>query len=202
MANLKEELDEYLNRNSDSKPLLNGLPSVNVSIPKVGSWFRKNDADEQEGWYANAQKDCCPALSRMQRIMGFCICIGMGVFCFTIAAMYIPVLFLKARKFSLLYTMGSLFMICSFSFLWGPMTHLKHLFSKERFWFTFTYVSTMSMTLYFALYQHSTPFTVLSAVFQLIALLWFLMSYIPGGHTGLLFFTKLCASSVSKTLPV
>lgn len=37
---------------------------------------------------------------------------------------------------------------------------------------------------------------------QVIALLWFLMSYIPGGHSGMLFFTKLFTSSVSKTLPV
>ncbi|XP_014258516.1 protein transport protein SFT2 [Cimex lectularius] len=207
MANLKTELDEYLNRNSsDSKPLLNGI-SASVSMPNVGSWFKKNEqSDEAETWFTGAQKDCCPTLSRFQRIVGFCMFLGMGIFCFCIAAMYIPVLLLKARKFALLYTTGSFFTICSFSFLWGPMHHLRHLFSKERFWFTFCYLGSLFLTLYFALYQQSTPLTVLSAVAQLIALIWFLVSYIPGGHTGLLFFTKLCssavASSVSKTLPV
>ncbi|XP_073991017.1 uncharacterized protein [Rhodnius prolixus] len=206
MANLKSELDEYLSRNnSDTKPLLNGIPSV--SLPKVGSWFKKNEAsDEAESWFAGAQKDCCPTLTRLQRIIGFCVCISLGIICFCLAGMYIPVLLLKARKFALLYTTGSLFMICSFSFLWGPLHHLRHLFSKERLCFTLSYFSSLALTLYFALYQKSSPLTLVSAVAQVIALLWFLVSYIPGGHTGLLFFTKLfssaVASSVSKTLPV
>ncbi|CAH1405987.1 unnamed protein product [Nezara viridula] len=209
MANLKDELDEYLSsKNSDSKPLLNGISiPVSVSMPKVGSWFRKNEhTDEAESWFSAAQKDCCPTLTRFQRIVGFCICIFMGVLCFTFAAMYIPVLFLKARKFSLLYTMGSLFLICSFSFLWGPLHHLRHLFSRERLCFTLSYLGSLFATLYFALFQQSTPFTVFFAMIQFIALLWFLLSYIPGGHTGLMFFTKLfssaVASSVSKSLPV
>lgn len=209
MANLKDELDEYLSsKHSDTKPLLNGITiPVSVSMPKVGSWFRKNEqSDEAENWYSAAQKDCCPTLTRFQRIVGFCICVCMGLLCFTFAAMYLPVLLLKARKFALLYTMGSLFLMSSFSFLWGPIYHLKHLFSKERLCFTLSYLGSLFATLYFALVQQSTPFTVFCAVIQVIALLWFLISYIPGGHTGLMFFTKLfssaVASSVGKSLPV
>jgi len=207
MATLKSDLDEYLSsRKQDTKPLLNGIP-VSVSMPKVGSWFKKSEqADEQETWFSGAQKDCCPTLTRLQRIVGFCLCVCMGLFCFGVAAMYIPFLLLKARKFALLYTMGSLFLLFSFSFLWGPMHHMRHLFSRERMGFTLSYLGSLSLTLYFALFQQSTPFTVFFAVIQVIALLWFLVSYIPGGHTGLMFFTKLfssaVASSVSKTLPV
>ncbi|KAL1115834.1 hypothetical protein AAG570_006124 [Ranatra chinensis] len=211
MANLKTELEEYLqSRNGggeSAKPLLNGI-SVSVSMPKVSGWFsRKQESQEEsESWLASAQKDCCPTLSRFQRITGFCICVFMGLFCFTLAAMYLPVLLLKARKFALLYTMGSLFLICSFSFLWGPLHHVRHLLSRERLAFTSCYAGSLCATLYFALYQQSTPLTILFAVIQIIALLWFLVSYIPGGHTGLMFFTKLCSSAVagtvSKTLPV
>lgn len=62
MANLKSELDEYLSRNNDTKPLLNGL-SVNVSIPKVGNWFKRSEQqDDSEGWFDRAQKDYCPTL--------------------------------------------------------------------------------------------------------------------------------------------
>nr|CAD7266912.1 unnamed protein product [Timema shepardi]CAD7577503.1 unnamed protein product [Timema californicum] len=130
----------------------------------------------------------------------------MGILCFTLAALYIPVLLFKARKFALLYTMGSLFTICSFSFLWGPINHLKHLFSRERLPFTAAYFGSLIATLYFALSVQSTPLTVLFAVAQVMALLWFLISYIPGGQTGLAFFTRLCSSAVtstvSKTLPI
>jgi len=40
---------------------------------------------------------------------------------------------------------------CSFSLLWGPCNHLKHLLSAGRLPFTVTYFGTMGATLYFAL---------------------------------------------------
>jgi len=40
---------------------------------------------------------------------------------------------------------------CSFSLLWGPVNHLKHLFSAARLPFTVAYFGTMGATLYFAL---------------------------------------------------
>lgn len=56
MAGIKVELDEYLSRKDDTKPLINGLPKV--TIPKVGSWFRREQVEE-EGWFVRTQKDCC-----------------------------------------------------------------------------------------------------------------------------------------------
>jgi len=40
---------------------------------------------------------------------------------------------------------------CSFSLLWGPVNHLKHLLSAARLPFTVAYFGTMGATLYFAL---------------------------------------------------
>ncbi|XP_039278754.1 protein transport protein SFT2 [Nilaparvata lugens] len=145
-------------------------------------------------------------MTKFQRITGFCICVVMSGVCFTFSAMYIPVLLFKARKFALLYTLGSLFFIGSFSFLWGPLEHLKHLLSRERILFTVSYLGSLFATLYFALGPKSTPLTLLFAVAQVISLLWFLMNYVPGGQTGLKLFTKLFSrtvtSGVSNTLPI
>jgi hypothetical protein len=44
----------------------------------------------------------------------------------------------------------------------------------------------------------STPLTAIFAFIQVIALLWYVISYLPGGQTGLMFFTKMAA----KSLPV
>lgn len=92
--------------------------------------------------------------------------------------------------------------ICSFSFLWGPVAYLKHMFSRDRLFLTLTYGSTLIATLYFALHLQSTPFTVLFAVGQIITLLWTVVSNVPGGTTGLSFFSKVFSRSVSTTLPV
>ncbi|EDV23876.1 uncharacterized protein TRIADDRAFT_57527 [Trichoplax adhaerens] len=67
------------------------------------------------------------------------------------AAFLMPFLVLRARKFALLFTLGSLFTIGSFSMLWGPVNHLKHLFSSERLTFTLTYFLSLFVTLYAAL---------------------------------------------------
>ncbi|KRT79219.1 hypothetical protein AMK59_7087 [Oryctes borbonicus] len=201
MVDLKKDLDEYLLLQSDQKKSFK-LQIPTLQKPNITSWFKKEESAEDSSWFQETKKDCCPSLTRFQRIVGFGICILMGIVCFFLSAMFIPVLLLKARKFSLLFTLGSLFFILSFSFLWGPVAYLKHMFSRARLLLTLTYGSTLIATLYFALHLQSTPFTVLFAVGQIVTLLWAVVSNIPGGSTGLSFFTKVFSRSVSTTLPV
>jgi len=171
----------------------------NKSRSSSNGWFSSfslssNTQNESNQWF--------PSLSRTQRIIGFITCIIMGLFCFTLSSFYIPVLIFKARKFALMFTLGSVFIVTSFSILWGPSSHLKHLFSKERLPFTLTYFGSLFMTLYFALKIQSTLLTTVSAVIQVIALIWYVVSYLPGGQTGLMFFSKVVTKAASKSLPV
>lgn len=140
--------------------------------------------------------------SRIQRIIGFIICIGLGIFCMTVSTFYIPVLVLKARKFALLYTLGSVFFILAFGFLSGFMTMVRQMFSRDRVLVSLSYTSCLLATLYFSMVQQSTALTVLFAVAQIIALLWLVMASVPGGATGLKFFGQMFRSTVSTTLPV
>lgn len=194
---LKQDLDNYLSRSSTS-----GKGS-GISLPttSLGKWFRKTEEEEEESFLGTSKVvSCFPTLTRFQRLIGFCACLSMSSICFVLAAFYMPVLVFKARKFAMLFTLGSVFFLSSFGFLWGPWTHMKHLFTKEKLPFTLCYGSTLIGTLYCAMFLHSTPLTVLLAVFQIIALIWFLVSYIPGGNTGLSFITRLCASTVSSSV--
>ncbi|XP_064642731.1 uncharacterized protein LOC135497017 [Lineus longissimus] len=218
MANLSNQLQAYLQRND--KNGTNGEADESLlpgESSKVSKWFSKMTNRQEtaspvidetsNGWFSDAQKDpCLPSLSKKQRIIGFVGCIGLGVFCFALASFYIPFIVLKARKFSLLYSLGSLFFISSFALLWGPMNHLKHLVSGDRLPFTTVYFGTMFGTLYFALWAKSTVFTIIFAVAQILSLVWYVISYIPGGQTGLKFFSKIfyvaASKTVQKTLPV
>ena len=74
--------------------------------------------------------------------LGFMGSMGMGILCFSMAVAYLPVLIVAARKFALLYTLGSIFFISSFSFLYGPKKHFKESYStfeiihlELRVWF-------------------------------------------------------------------
>lgn len=126
----------------------------------------------------------------------------LGTFCLTVSTFYIPVLVLKARKFALLYTLGSLFFISAFGFLSGFTAMVKQMFSREKLAVSVSYTGCLFATLYFALIQQSTALTVLFAVAQFIALVWLVLSSVPGGASGLKFFGQLFKSSVSNTLPV
>jgi len=200
MADLKKDLDQYLLLQSDQKKSFKfQIPTIQK--PNISNWLKSDNAEE-ESWFQETKKECCPSLSRFQRITGFCICIFMGILCFSLSAIYIPVLILKARKFALLFTLGSLFFNLSFAFLWGPLAHLKHMVSRDRVCLTITYGLTLFGTLYCALHLQSTPLTVLGAVGQVITLLWTVVASVPGGATGFSIFTKIFSKSVSSTLPV
>ncbi|KAL1378204.1 hypothetical protein pipiens_015752 [Culex pipiens pipiens] len=203
MADLKKDLDEYLLLQSDQKknfklemPRMPSIPTPGL----VGKLFGKGQEPEANSWLKDTQDSCCP--NRIQRIVGFVTCMGLGVFCMVVSSFYIPVLILKARKFALLYTMGSIFFIMSFSFLSGFAAMFRQMFSRERLALSISYSVCLVGTLYFAMIEQSTALTVLFAVAQIISLLWMILGAIPGGMTGMKFFGQMFRSSVSSTLPV
>ena len=138
----------------------------------------------------------------------------MGILCFSMAAAYLPVLIVAARKFALLYTLGSVFFISSFSLLYGPKKHfkvsfneiykfdfqlsIKHLISTERLPFTASYILSMGFTLYAALGIRSYILTIVAAGIQCVALSYFTLSYIPGGQTALKFMAKMFYALFSR----
>ncbi|XP_037085801.1 protein transport protein SFT2-like [Pollicipes pollicipes] len=217
MASSKDSLKEYV------KSI--GAPGTNTAnIFGLKSWMTTGRAEtavpllenednfqepagssSESSWYGSSAGSFL-GLSKKQRIIGFMMCLCLGSICFTIAGFTLPFIAFKARKFATLFTLGSVFCMASFSLLWGPWNHIKHVFSKERLPFTSVYITSLVATLYCSLHLHNTPLTILCAVCQLLALLWFIVSYIPGGQRGLQFFSSLCSSFVrstaSRTLPV
>uniref|UniRef100_A0A1A9UYA8 Vesicle transport protein n=1 Tax=Glossina austeni TaxID=7395 RepID=A0A1A9UYA8_GLOAU len=201
MANLKDDLDKYLLLQSDQKKKF----SVKVPQLELGKLFSRNNEPEANSWLKDTQDSCCPQLSRLQRIVGFVACLGMGTFCMTISLFYVPVLLLKTRKFALLYTLGSFFFILSFCFLSGFLAFFKTLCNRDRFLVSITYFGSLITTLYCALWIQSTALTVLFALAQMIALAFMVVSTIPGGASGVKLFGSLFKSSVttgSSALPV
>ena len=226
---IADDLKAYLSKSSSKIPSSsssreNLVPSEQTS--GIRSWFSQkfsrsstpsspsesSTSASSTYWFPSSSssngnnEDDSSWLSRKQRILGFVLCLIGGVVCFGMASLYLPVLLLKARKFALLFSLGSLFVISSFSFLWGFAEHMKHLFSRERFPFTSVYFTTLFLTIYFALGLRSTLLTIISSIFQVLALMWYIISYLPGGQRGLSIFSKLfyrtASSTVTSTLNV
>jgi hypothetical protein len=111
-------------------------------------------------------------LSKKQRITGFFLSLLLGVFCFVLAFLVAPFILVKAKKFVILFTLGSVFSLGSFSFLWGPWNHIKHLLSCERLPFTAAYLGSIAGTLFSALWLKSTVLVIIFAIIQILALVW------------------------------
>ena len=114
------------------------------------------------------------------------------------------------------WSVGSLLFIASWAFLMGPYQYAVHLISGPRLPFTAAYFGSIVMTIYFAVWVcsqshltpsilvadlyfqlHSTILTLFSSIIQLVALLWYLVSYFPMGSTGLRFAARVGGSRVT-----
>lgn len=150
------------------------------------------------GWFSFGDENIF-GLSRTQRIFAFFLSLVGSIFCFTTAAFLIPVIIISTRKFAALNTLGSVLLLLSFAFLWGPSAYLQHLVSQQKRLVTVCYMSSLFATLYSSLWLQSTLFTFIAAIFQAFSLIWFILSYVPGGERGLRFMSSLCAGALRKS---
>mmetsp|Transcript_12562 Transcript_12562/g.34616 ORF Transcript_12562/g.34616 Transcript_12562/m.34616 type:complete len:207 (+) Transcript_12562:747-1367(+) len=94
----------------------------------------------------------------------------------------------KPQKFALSFTCGSLMFMASFGILTGPMEHIKGMCAPDRMLFTTIYLGSMFVTLYLTCTKgglQGYALVMISSGVQLLALLWYLVSFLPGGTMGL-----------------
>ncbi|KAM6326368.1 vesicle transport protein SFT2C [Podargus strigoides] len=153
------------------------------------------------GWPWAAEADpCLPGLSRWQRLAGSGLCLLLAAVCFGLAALYAPLLLLRARKFALLWSLGSLCALGAAALLRGPARLLR-----EPSRGSLLYLGALGGTLYAALGLRSTLLTVLGATVQLGAAAAALLALLPGGTAGLRRLGGLVGTALrrrGKTLPV
>ncbi|KAI9512150.1 ER-to-golgi vesicle protein transport Sft2 [Russula earlei] len=155
--------------------------------------LRSNEnSNEEEAYFA---------LSRWERLLGFLACLAGAAVCFGVAFFTLPLLAIRPAKFALSFSLGSLLVMFGFSVLIGPINHMRHLVSKERLPFSVAYMSSLGLTLYFALGPQSYFGSLIGAVVQVIALLSYILAYFPGGTQTLRFGSQMALRSVGTLLP-
>lgn len=96
----------------------------------------------------------------------------------------LPMVVLAPGKFATSFTLGQMCFMGAFGALRGWRQQLDHMVSAERLPFTSLYVGSMLLTLYSAVVMKSYLLSILSAGGQVVALLYYVMSYFPGGEVG------------------
>ncbi|KAG2199437.1 hypothetical protein INT47_011549 [Mucor saturninus] len=165
-------------RDSASNAFSNVSNSVQGYIPLGG-----NTEEEEDPWYQ---------LSRVERVMAFALCLVLGIGCFALSFFFLPIF---PGKFAATFTL-------SVALLRGPLSHMQHMLTKERIPFTVSYLGSMALTLYAALGLRTTLLTIIFAIIQIIALLWYVGSYIPGGISTLRYGTSYIGGRVVSILPI
>ncbi|CAI5442558.1 unnamed protein product [Caenorhabditis angaria] len=155
--------DSFRNKLSNS---ISGIPLVSRSETSDSTQLLVGGGDGEEsqlptgknrrngGWFSSSstQEESFFGLTRTQRIIAFFMCIIGSIFCFSTAAILIPVILVSTRKFAALNTLGSVMLLLSFAFLLGPKSYFQHMVSPQRRLVTVSYISALFATLYSSLW--------------------------------------------------
>ncbi|XP_031307061.2 vesicle transport protein SFT2C [Camelus dromedarius] len=193
MADLHRQLQEYLSQGkaggpAAAEPLLSAEEAEKpaAGAGSVGAWLDRAGLRwtwaQSPGEPAAAGPPCIPSVTRAQRLAASGVCLLLAALCFGLAALYAPVLLLRARKFALLWSLGSVLALAGGTLLRGGAACGRLLRCEEApSRPALLYVAALGATLYAALWLRSTLFTALGACAQVGALLAALFGLLPRG---------------------
>ncbi|MEW5311317.1 MAG: hypothetical protein WDW38_003044 [Sanguina aurantia] len=132
---------------------------------------------------------------RNQLAQFFCL-IGGGLFFLMLAfTIFLPTIILAPAKFAMCFTLGCLCVMSGFAALRGWKQQMVHMVSRERLPFSAAYLGSIVATLYAALVMHSYLLSLFCSGLQVVALLYYLTSYFPGGAQGMKFMLSMFSTA-------
>mmetsp|Transcript_62677 Transcript_62677/g.102843 ORF Transcript_62677/g.102843 Transcript_62677/m.102843 type:complete len:233 (-) Transcript_62677:18-716(-) len=93
----------------------------------------------------------------------------------------LPMLLLAPQKFACVFTTGSACILGALCSLKGFNAFVAHLTTRERRPLSMGFLGSMMGTLWASMWCRSGLLTIVFSVVQISSLLWFFVSYIPGG---------------------
>ncbi|XP_073260861.1 protein transport protein SFT2 isoform X1 [Populus alba] len=167
---------------------------------KLNQFIPDDDGEREESLLEEESDGIC-SLSPTQRMYAFAASLAAGLILMFLASkrdklsasadhlafVMLPlhlshlslIVFAKPIKFALLFTFGNVLAVGSTAFLIGPGRQLGMMFDPIRIYATVIYIGCVVLALIFALLIHSKILTVFAIIFEICALIWYGLSYIP-----------------------
>ncbi|XP_054431033.1 vesicle transport protein SFT2C [Pteronotus mesoamericanus] len=213
MADVHRELQEYLAQGkaggrADTEPLLvpEKAEETEAGDRTAVAWLGLRWKSARSSAGPEAGTACLPNVTRTQRLAASGICLLLATLCFGLAALYAPALLLHARKFGILWSLGSALALAGGTILRGNAAYTGLLRCEEApSRAALLYVAALGATLYAALALRSTLLTALGACAQVAALLAALIELLPRGASAalrLVLGRTGLGAGLSKVLPV
>ena len=188
------------NSSNKLKGLFNKVKTMKNIIPsfkKENQNENKNNSNEQqeikisssneisEKTYKDKIKDYLIDKIEIEKsIIIFLALFGSGILLLFLSFIFIPTIIISPAKFSLCFSLGSLLFLTSFLFWYGTKKYFEKIFSKERFWISILFVVSIFIGCGFALGKHYL-ISLICSVFQLVNLVLFILTFLPGGKLGI-----------------
>ena len=119
-----------------------------------------------------------------KNITVFISLLGIGCFLICLSIFLLPLIIASPSKFSMCFALGSILILVSFLFYHGTKNYIMKLFDKKRFIITILFVCSIILGLIFSLGKHYF-ISLLCSLFQLISLILFVLTFVPGGKKGI-----------------
>ena len=115
-------------------------------------------------------------------IFSVLICIGTALIIFSF--FLLPIVIVSPKKFSFCFAVGSIFVLISFMFLVGTRNYVTKLLDNKRILISVSFILSIFIGIGFSLGNHYFISLLCSAV-QLISMIMFILTFIPGGRAGI-----------------
>lgn len=125
-------------------------------------------------------------MSILQRAIGFAICSIVGLFLFVTSLYRMILVPINPTGFVVPYVLSNVLFFIMFGFVSGFKTHFKKLFSKDKKIFTIAFIGITLLTLYFTFVLKGKIVMFFFGIVQIFSFIGFLVTFLPGGTTGLI----------------
>ncbi|KAJ3323916.1 hypothetical protein HDV06_000892 [Boothiomyces sp. JEL0866] len=129
-------------------------------------------------------------LTRIQRFQAFGVCFGAGFLISFFATFSLWTA--QFGLFAVLYSIGNIISLMATGFLIGFTKQFKKMFDETRRTATIVFLSSLVITLICAFVLQIAILTLIAALVQFLALLWYSLSYIPFARDGVKGMFKSC----------
>ena len=120
-------------------------------------------------------------MSRSNRYISAAVLLGVGVLFGALSSLFVVI---SPRKFASLYSLSNLCGLGATLFVVGPAKQCAKMAEPTRLAASVVYLSSAVLTLVAALKLRSLILTLLFALVQFFALIWYVLSYVPYARTA------------------
>jgi hypothetical protein len=128
----------------------------------------------------------------------FLIIASIGFLFVFLSLLFLPFVAINPQKFLTLFSIGSILILSSFIFIYGTTEYFRMLFTNERFVFTSVYIVSILLGLYSAYVKNLYILSFICVLIQIITLVIFTLSFIPGGKSGISFILNMLITPVKR----